>query len=123
MAHTPEPWQAIPPDEHCLRWIIVQEAPGNASYPMYIGSVYTETLGLKLDAAANAYLFAGAPELLSACEFGSTNILGQGHLLLREAAVHLERLDVPFCDDLAKRLRKKAEYEERAIAKAKGETG
>jgi len=117
MAHTPGPWQALPPDEDCSRWIIVQIAPGNRSYPMYIGSVYTETLGLALDAAANAHLFEAAPEMLAACESHgmSCGLVHDGPELLELAADYLEGVGM---HGLVPCLRIKAALERAAIAKA-----
>ncbi len=64
--HTPEPWKALPPDEFCTRWIIVQADPADNAAPIYVGSVYTEGPHASY-AEGNAKCFAKAPEMLVLC--------------------------------------------------------
>jgi hypothetical protein len=69
MSHTPGPWQALPPDKHCTRWIIGQVPPAKNTANFYIAHVYTEAVKYKdVDAEANACLIAAAPDLLAACK-------------------------------------------------------
>jgi hypothetical protein len=59
--------------------------------------------------------------LYDACAYGSTNILGSGHYLLRAAAKELMKSDIPMHQNLGQQLIRKAELEERALAKVRGE--
>lgn len=110
--HTPGEWQAVPLHVHNdgtmdemdgLGWDI--EGP-------------EQPMRGQFSKAADAKVAAAGPKLLAACEFGDGNRIDTGPGMLRYAA---DRLELGFCHT-AYWLREKADVEEAAIAKAKGET-
>ena len=108
--HTPGPRTVYGPNMFRAHWV-VESDEGN----LLVNIMESDNPG------ADAQLIAVAPELLEACEAGSTNILGDGHWLLRTAAIFLDGSDQPAVRRMADQLRYKARLEEAAIAKVKGE--